>query len=1410
MGYNEEQNGVVPRTVADIVTRARKNGVEYAPTAGVFRHWMLRNWNLGRPLVLETAVSKTGVKSKFAALQMRSRTDASEVYGAYPFRVTEQEGMLAIDISEDLMGAGIVQPWDLVGAMLLRGGLGWVNFMLLDSPDAEEAELAVHSAVWVSRDGTKTSPCNGTYQPTGIACLRLLLQKSPSQAFLTRILENPHPAVPPEGRWDDTVWAEGHVFARVFVPDLSCMVDRTTVDSQTVKPPDAQGPWWSEVAHNPIWQQRIYKALLSFPRTEIVRVPVQSGPTTTLTVHDSRQIGASPLNGAVHWVNNGDHYIDVSITTAGSTSVSISPPLTQPQLESLREALASETPPHLLLTTGSDASGDFIWSQISGGAAPYRPLSEVVATGTGSPVLYLASFMSGWQGSGGLPREGDDVRIRINGEAQERLDGVVHTVTSTAVTFYAKTLPASLLTQIRAFSLWQKTATQPTDLAPPRSYIEFGPAPYSQSAPKTMFHSWKTDADAKTYMPNLLPLPGEGPDYKQRSVLTYLGEGREQKGADLVSLFFEGDAQPNTTRLHFDVDGVRHVCLVKNWEREWLTASSENPYREARAYKAYFTTKRRLSGSWPPLSSNPYGSQSLFPGFDVSSSAWASKFGKGTPADVIMATESYSAVRTLPRLRRLSTDGVSAGLLQDSTTNVITRLSQPLTPCVHMQDPPNPCLLCANPPGNLESQKMYVDSTKGFPNCPSVVKVDQEEIRYTSTSSDAVGSYLTGLGRTHNGTCNANDPNFPTPQGCSPSQGPCMVHATSATVTLVEQPAKDPTIVWEIIGLAVAGVTSLAGWGVGKWYYRKGHKTFTRDVNKVQMSVDEGLVDFTGSVELQLSQMREALENKAPASQQTAFRAATDDSVQSQDLSVTSDEAGAQEVTTSSTQTDPCELGVETADSPEPEPEVQRIMNPFRESSESPPRFGDPADGCGTTTLLRLSERNPLVTGSCRLDGEEIRNAWEEFRRPPVKGGIAGDLARGGTLAAATESRAAAISGISSKLGIVGLGLLIILDIDYIAENGFNLQSAMYLAEQVDFMIAGTALAEMGASVVGGIAGAAFGAESAVAALAGPVFLCVIAVIAVVLMLFELFGKPKCLDDGDIPLIIYGETPPISNVYSLTYASMSELRKTPWARYFALVYKTEELPTIWFPLRIRDFDVLYAPLLRQAGLNVSPCTPVWNGTYCQLGTGDLYTNMSGVYPPPNKGWDPPGTIWIFKPQPIDRKSGYAHWPVIESNTWIEVTHCGMSGLANNDVKTGSWMYVARGSGIWFYTGNTRAFMDHDDAVSALLNETCNDHECVPFFNRLFTQARVDHNLDSIQFTDHCDQLSQPSCCQGCMAAEIVDTHGNSNFACGNADPTTPAFKNRYKNGLGADGQPALSCLCAQAPSEPRVGCLNCK
>ena len=110
------------------------------------------------------------------------------------------------------------------------------------------------------------------------------------------------------------------------------------------------------------------------------------------------------------------------------------------------------------------------------------------------------------------------------------------------------------------------------------------------------------------------------------------------------------------------------------------------------------------------------------------------------------------------------------------------------------------------------------------------------------------------------------------------------------------------------------------------------------------------------------------------------------------------------------------------------------------------------------------------------------------------------------------------------------------------------------------------------------------------------------------------------------------------------------------------------------------------------------------------------------------------------------------WP------WVEIMHDPGYGVTSQGSHV-LWMYLARGSGVWFHPGRVLALSDMWD-LAAYLNETHNyNPRAVQSKTVLMLQAtsRLAGKFDSIAFIFHVDG----GCCHRMVMRELVSLHNFS-------------------------------------------------
>jgi hypothetical protein len=130
----------------------------------------------------------------------------------------------------------------------------------------------------------------------------------------------------------------------------------------------------------------------------------------------------------------------------------------------------------------------------------------------------------------------------------------------------------------------------------------------------------------------------------------------------------------------------------------------------------------------------------------------------------------------------------------------------------------------------------------------------------------------------------------------------------------------------------------------------------------------------------------------------------------------------------------------------------------------------------------------------------------------------------------------------------------------------------------------------------------------------------------------------------------------------------------------------------------------------------------------------------------------------------DRPPQVHRWP------WVEVMHNPSYGVATQGAQV-LWMYMARGSGIWFHPGRVLALSDVWD-LAVYLNETRNyNPRAVESKTILMARAKemLANEFDSISFAFHVDG----GCCHRMVMRELVSLH-NFTHGC----PVSDRFMRR--------------------------------
>lgn len=214
------------------------------------------------------------------------------------------------------------------------------------------------------------------------------------------------------------------------------------------------------------------------------------------------------------------------------------------------------------------------------------------------------------------------------------------------------------------------------------------------------------------------------------------------------------------------------------------------------------------------------------------------------------------------------------------------------------------------------------------------------------------------------------------------------------------------------------------------------------------------------------------------------------------------------------------------------------------------------------------------------------------------------------------------------------------------------------------------------------------------------------------------------------------------------FFNKNELENSIWSKYFIHIYG--EIPDSDYPIDLNTFWILYTNILEKYNILLSDQCIKDKNCYriCPKDNGDLYSIMS-------YNDDMKHTIWIYHKPPFKAFS---------DNSIVEIMHTSGGYLGQKIVESsGSWMYYAKGSGIYFNIGKTISFVDHSESVKHFLDIDIScplREECVYYFKDVFTKAK-NMGYDSIQYLQHYDMRC------GNTAIEIVDLYGIGAYSCGN-------------------------------------------
>jgi len=207
---------------------------------------------------------------------------------------------------------------------------------------------------------------------------------------------------------------------------------------------------------------------------------------------------------------------------------------------------------------------------------------------------------------------------------------------------------------------------------------------------------------------------------------------------------------------------------------------------------------------------------------------------------------------------------------------------------------------------------------------------------------------------------------------------------------------------------------------------------------------------------------------------------------------------------------------------------------------------------------------------------------------------------------------------------------------------------------------------------------------------------------------------------------------------------------TKWSKYFNVVYGA--LPSGGYPICTLSMYYIWPDALSKAGIQKSakshPST-----------IGDYY----------KKGQEFGGAIYMIY-------HGKGAQKPFQSNRWVEGAHCRTGGETAS-----AWYWYTPGSGIWIWSGTTKAYSHREEHWEDVLGVThCRDFQCG---GSLFTTSKSKFGYDTVQYTEETNG----------NAFMWVVCMGQGRYTCGTS--TT-----QWKSGWAGSS----SCSCNQNDK-----CQNC-
>jgi hypothetical protein len=211
-----------------------------------------------------------------------------------------------------------------------------------------------------------------------------------------------------------------------------------------------------------------------------------------------------------------------------------------------------------------------------------------------------------------------------------------------------------------------------------------------------------------------------------------------------------------------------------------------------------------------------------------------------------------------------------------------------------------------------------------------------------------------------------------------------------------------------------------------------------------------------------------------------------------------------------------------------------------------------------------------------------------------------------------------------------------------------------------------------------------------------------------------------------------------------------------------------------FPLSVGQTWMLYNNALIQSRVQKLPLTSTCPSQEC------------GMYSE-NNFYQPTSVSWIWHSYP---------YTAVSPNTWAEVIH---EQDPFGDEGNGAWFMYARGSGIWFNTGATIVFNEHNDAYAHFQVRNPADGQ----WNSAMSRAAAKAGYDSVQFMKHIDHTNYQCDTHNTgrsgfmyLSFELVGVKLVGTYACGSQYDTIPAIRRGW--------QASQPCLCKN-----KLQFLNC-